>query len=54
MENAIEIVEKMIKELLEQCDRKYYIDSNYTETHDKIAVLDDVIKKLSEAQYGKR
>jgi hypothetical protein len=45
MKNAIEIVREMIKELEDKCE-EYSLESNYSETRDKIDVLDEVIKKL--------
>jgi hypothetical protein len=47
MKNAIEIVREMIKELEDKCE-EYSLESNYTETRDKIDVLDKVIKRLRE------
>ena len=45
MEKAIEVVKGMIFKLADQCE-EYSLESNYTETMDKIEVLEDVIKKL--------
>ena len=46
MDQAIEVVKKMIVELEAICPRDYQIDNNYTEIADKIELLNEVIEKL--------